>query len=238
MSQFETFIASMEQYKNSEGTYDISIDKFREFMTKGVTFKRPQSGYFLWLNKERQGIREKYFSDYESISEWDSDTLKKYYTDKELGAPKKEGKPKIVALVTTKAGILWKGMTVEEKEPYMEKAKMLKEEYSKIKSISDKMEKSKTETKTDTKTKTKTKAKTKANTKAKTKQSAYKEVVEDNGEEVVEDNVEDGEDDNVDVEEYEYKDKTYYYDEKNNVFYDPETSKKVAKLVDGVFTFD
>jgi hypothetical protein len=226
MSQFETFIASMEQYKNSEGTYDISIDKFREFMTKGVTFKRPQSGYFLWLNKERQGIREKYFSDYESISEWDSDTLNKYYTDKELGTPKREGKPKIVALVTTKAGILWKGMTVEEKEPYMEKAKMLKEEYSKIKSISDKMEKSKTETKTDTKTKTKTKAKT--------KQSAYKEVVEDNDN----DNDEDGEDDNVDVEEYEYKDKTYYYDEKNNVFYDPETSKKVAKLVDGVFTFD
>ena len=227
MSQFETFLASMDQYKNGEGTYDISIDKFREFITNGIVLKRPQSGYFLWLNKERPGIREKYFSDYESISEWDNETLKKYYEDKGLGTPKKEGKPKIVALVTTKAGILWRVMTDEEKQPFMDKSKMLKEEYSKIMEL-----KQKTETESEDKEESVVNNEEIENEEIENEEIENEEIENEETE-----TKEEVDDEDIDVVEYEYKEKIYYHDEKNNVFYDPDTSKKVAKLIDDKFTF-
>ena len=79
--------------------------------------KRPTSAYMIWLNKNRNTIKNDYFSDYADITDWTLDSKCNYYESKGLKIPIKEGKPLVVALVTAKAGVLWKSMTVEEKAP-------------------------------------------------------------------------------------------------------------------------
>lgn len=95
--------------------------------------KRPTSAYMFWLNENRQSIKETYFSDFDSIENWDIDYKKEYYSSKGLNEPEKDGKPRIVALVTTKAGLLWKGLDSEEKQPYEDKFKEAQEEYTTLK---------------------------------------------------------------------------------------------------------
>jgi len=77
--------------------------------------KRAQSGYFLWLNENRGKIKDEYFSNY---------TLKDIVAKD--GSNRKE---KMVALVTKKAGELWKLMEDSEKQPYLDKSEELKQEY-------------------------------------------------------------------------------------------------------------
>lgn len=128
-------ISSFDQFKNDDGSYSINVEKFREIIRGGGKMKRPMSGYFLWLNKERVNIRNTYFDDYDKVENWDSETLQTYFENKGLDKPKKEGKPRIVSLVTMKAGKMWKEMSAEEKKPFLEKAEKLKEDYRKIKGM-------------------------------------------------------------------------------------------------------
>jgi hypothetical protein len=101
--------------------------------------KRPTSAYMFWLTENRQDITDTYFSDFNTIENWDIDSKKEYYlskglsdTDKE-GMPLKEGKPRSVALITTKAGLLWKELDSEDKQPYEDKFKAAQEEYITLK---------------------------------------------------------------------------------------------------------
>ena len=92
--------------------------------------KRPTSPYMLWLNSIRGEIKSKYFDDYDSIEDWDLESKTDYYISKGLNKPVVEGKPKIVALVTSKAGLMWKSMKSEDKEEYETQFKKAKEEYA------------------------------------------------------------------------------------------------------------
>jgi hypothetical protein len=91
--------------------------------------KRPTSPYMIWLNTIRGDIKSTYFDDYDSIGEWDLESKTDYYISKGLNKPIVEGKPKIVALITSKAGLMWKSMTSEDKEEYYLQFKKAKEEY-------------------------------------------------------------------------------------------------------------
>jgi len=95
--------------------------------------KRPTSSYMIWLNSNRDNIKNKYFSDIDSIDEWDIDTKTEYYSSKDLKEPLKEGKPKLVALVTSKAGIIWKSMSDEDKLPYETQFKDEQQKYIQLK---------------------------------------------------------------------------------------------------------
>jgi hypothetical protein len=113
--------ASQKESNRSKRTHDPNAPK------------RPTSSYMFWLNKNRQDIKETYFSDLATIENWDIDSKKEYYSSKGLNDPDKEGKPRIVALVTTKAGLLWKELDDEEKQPFDDKFKEAQEEYITLK---------------------------------------------------------------------------------------------------------
>ena len=70
--------------------------------------KRPTSSYMLWLNKNRKEIKETHFGDFDSITDWNLDEKIKYYESKGLDIPTEDGKPRVVALVISKAGLLCK----------------------------------------------------------------------------------------------------------------------------------
>jgi hypothetical protein len=113
--------SSPKETKRSKRTHDPNAPK------------RPTSAYMFWLNENRQDIKETYFSDFDTIDNWDIDSKKEYYSSKGLNEPDNEGKPRIVALVTTKAGILWKALGSEEKQPFEDKFKDAQEEYITLK---------------------------------------------------------------------------------------------------------
>lgn len=95
--------------------------------------KRPTSSYMIWLNSNRDDIKNKYFSDIDSIDEWDIDKKMEYYSSKKLKEPTKEGKPKLVSLITSKAGIIWKSMSDEDKLPYETQFKIEQQKYIQLK---------------------------------------------------------------------------------------------------------
>jgi hypothetical protein len=130
-----------DRFKNDEGTYDFGLEEFESILRGNTKLKRPQSAYFMWLNATRKEIETKYFSDYKEIEkdQWDDEEFKsKYYSEKGLNPPKpvipKEGKtpnnkPKLVALVTSKAGIMWKELDEDTKSVYESKYKESKQIY-------------------------------------------------------------------------------------------------------------
>ena len=95
--------------------------------------KRPTSGYMFWLNENRTYIKETYFNDFEQIDDWSIKFKTEYYLSKGLNEPDKDGKPRIVTLITTKAGLLWKDLEIEDKQPYEDKFKLAQEEYATLK---------------------------------------------------------------------------------------------------------
>ena len=95
--------------------------------------KRPTSAYMIWLNKNRDNIKSEYFSDYTDITDWSLESKCKYYESKGLKIPTDDGKPRIVALVTAKAGLVWKEMSSEEKEPFNKLFKEAQDNYEVLK---------------------------------------------------------------------------------------------------------
>ena len=91
--------------------------------------KRPKSSYMYWLEENRTSIRETYFKDYDEIEDWDFDSKTKYYESKGLNEPKKDGKPKIVALITSKAGKIWNSLDSSEQKEFEIMAEEAKDKY-------------------------------------------------------------------------------------------------------------
>lgn len=104
--------------------------------------KRPTSSYMIWLNKNRDNIKTTHFGDYNDFTDWSLDSKSRYYESKGLKPPSNDGKPNVLALVTSKAGILWKSMTVEDKVPYENFFKEAKEKYEILKASYTPVEKS------------------------------------------------------------------------------------------------
>jgi hypothetical protein len=97
--------------------------------------KRPTSAYMIWLNKQRDEIKCTHFGDYDDIIDWTFESKCKYYDSKGLNPPSEDGKPRIVALVTSKAGILWKDMSSEHKLPYDKMFKEAQDKYAILKTL-------------------------------------------------------------------------------------------------------
>ena len=124
----ETLLAKFADFKNEDGTFSIPETRLREIMTsieKNKTTepkkKRELNAYMKWMKENRESIKEEYFSDYNSIEIWDDETIKKYYSDKDLGEPKKMKKPNLTTLVSIKGGQMWKALSDDEKSEFAKK---------------------------------------------------------------------------------------------------------------------
>ena len=82
--------------------------------------KRQPCCYIKWLKENNSNIRNTYFSDFEDVTDWGYKSKVEYYKSKSIPIDKikGDGKPKIITLITAKAGILWKSLSDEEKNKY------------------------------------------------------------------------------------------------------------------------
>ena len=233
-------ITQLDQYKDGDGAINIpnngtttGKEILRGIVESSERPKRPSSGYFLWLNANRKKIKETYFSDYDQIDNWDMDSKKAYYLEKGLKwkDDAKEGKPKIVALVTSKAGIMWKALSEVDKKEYLDQSQILKDEYSmnikKFNKTDEKVMNKKIKATVSSSEKDKPKKKGRGRPKK------VKEEVNVVTDVMVEKSVDTSE---VDVTEEIVNGKTYYLDESSGQLYDPESGDSVGeKLIDGSY---
>jgi hypothetical protein len=101
-----------DTYTDPNNPLNILCDKdtLIQFIQSTQTIKKQPNSFVLWKNDNSELIKHTYFDDYDSISDWSYPQKKKYYTIKHLPIPKKQGKPKLVELITIKASILWKNV--------------------------------------------------------------------------------------------------------------------------------
>ena len=124
-------ITKFSEYKNGNNIV-CSSSTFRDIIKNNQNLKKKRSkcSYFVWLGENRDNIRTKYFNDFDDIVDWSVNNKQKYYIQKNLPIEKieKPGRPRIVSLITTKAGIIWKSLSDEVKETYKQKAEELKDD--------------------------------------------------------------------------------------------------------------
>lgn len=226
----------------------IELVKSLENTKKAQKPKRKVPNYMIWLNKEKRAeIKDEFFSDFESITQWDDVVLRQYYEKKNLSVEKLEiliekkkaagkqiGKPRIMSLITMKAGIIWSEMSEEEKNSFSSKTN--ESNKSNESNNSDPEVKEKT-TSTNTTTineknnesvqseQKKSKAKKGRPAGYKPKNYSTDEAVTKVLESVIDDvkpTANDGESDDdgepLEVTEFVHDDKNYYKDEQNNVY--------------------
>ena len=128
----------------------------------------------------------------------------------------KSGKPRIVELITTKAGILWKSLSQDERNVYEEKANALKENSIPV-VVEQKPKKKRGRPKKNTTSNTIVEAVVEQYTNENNKSSA--------------ENV-------LQVKEIMHEGKTYYLDVNSNDIYDPETSELVGKKEKGTININ
>ena len=149
-----TLVQLIQEFSNSDGTLVVPEDKTAMFeeALNGINRKsmkekkkqkkkvkdpnapkRPTSAYMIWLNKNRKEIKEIHFGDFDSITNWSLDEKVKYYETKGLDIPTEDGKPRVVALVTSKAGLLWKELSDDDRMPYDQMFKEAQEKYATLK---------------------------------------------------------------------------------------------------------
>jgi hypothetical protein len=91
--------------------------------------KRKVSKFMRWLNANRISIKEEYFTEFDIHTDWSKEGTIKYYTLKDIPLDKlkilitkkeKKGsttfKPRLMTLITTKAGQLWSRLDDDEKD--------------------------------------------------------------------------------------------------------------------------
>lgn len=212
-------VEQFSEYKQGDNIV-CNQQVFRNIIDKKSTFKkkRSQCSYFVWLGENRDKIREKYFSDFDDVQEWDLSTKKNYYSSKDLPLDKvtKPGRPRIVSLITTKAGIIWKSLSAEEKMKYENKANDMKDNYEVVEVKP---------TGTTKRGRGRPKKKKETNNISDAVVDKYNKDVKNDQEKALE------ESDEIKVEELMYEGKLYYLDINNNDIYDPESSEIVGKKI-------
>ena len=209
----------LEQFNefNDGSNIKCSTETFRDIINSKSNFKnkRTKCSYFVWLDEHRNGIREKFFSDFDDISEWTLENKRNYYISKGLPIDKvvKSGRPRIVSLITTKAGIIWKSLSEDERSIYEEKANALKENSVPV-IVEQKPKKKRGRPK-------------KNNTSNTIVEAVVEQFKDDNNKAENNDNI-------LQVEEIIHNGKTYYIDINNNDIYDPDSSELVGKKVNGI----
>ena len=94
----------------------------------GKVSTRKASNFVLFRKSEFHNIKRDHFADFDEWDDWSEDGINEYYNNNSLPVNKLElyiqkqktkgkdsFKPKLAALVSIQAGLLWKEMTVEEK---------------------------------------------------------------------------------------------------------------------------
>ena len=173
--------------------------------------KRTQCSYFVWLGENRDQIRKNYFSDFDDVKEWSLETKRNYYLSKDLPLDKvvKEGRPRIVSLITTKAGILWKNLSAENRAVYEQKANDMKDNYEVVE----------------------VKAVTKNRKRGRPKKKKNSNNVSDAVVDKYNKDIEKEDSDQIKVEELMFEGKLYYHDINNHDIYDPDSSEIVGKKI-------
>lgn len=92
----------------------------------------PLNKFTLWKNDNMAEIKS-IFNDFDSQTNWDLDTKKKYYTSKGITLPSEDGKPRLIELITIKASLMWKNLSNLDKIKYSEKRKIELCKYNKSK---------------------------------------------------------------------------------------------------------
>ena len=129
MSQSASIICLFQDFKQGDNYVCSKQDLERVFdNSNNMRVKKQMCSYFVWLNDNRKNIEKEYFSDFYDIEDWSIDNKKTYYEKKGLNPDKvtKVGRPRIASLITSKAGILWKELDVNEKKKYEELSKKQK----------------------------------------------------------------------------------------------------------------
>lgn len=125
----------------NEGRIQCTEEQFREklvLLQKQIRTagkkkaNRKASNFMNWLSSEKRNeIKDEFFDDFEDYEDWSVDGIRAYYEKKSLPVDKlnaliekkcDEGKeikkPRLMSLITIKAGLIWKDMTDEEKEAF------------------------------------------------------------------------------------------------------------------------
>lgn len=203
----------LEQFSDFKEGDNIkcTTQTFKNIINEKSNFKnkRTKCSYFVWLEENRSEIHSKYFSDFEDVSNWCLENKKEYYLSKGLPIEKivKEGKPRIVSLITTKAGIIWKSLSTDERSIYEQKAQILKENSRPV-VIEQKPKKKR--------------GRPKKKNSSNTIVEAVVEQFKENEEQEDTSNV-------LKVQEIKHLGKTYYLDVNTNDIYDPISSDLVGK---------
>lgn len=92
---------------------------------------RKASNFVLFRKSEFHNIKRDYFADFDEWDNWSEDGINEYYNknslpmnklelyiEKQKAKGKDSFKPKLAALVSIQAGILWKKMSIEDKESF------------------------------------------------------------------------------------------------------------------------
>lgn len=125
-----------------DGVIKCDVDVFRDGLQTIVRNykasekpKRKKTNFMIWLDKNRQSIKDEFFCDFDSQDDWSEAATLSYYESKSLPLEKitelikqkkekgkTEFKPRLVSLVTTKAGQMWSTLSDDEKSTYKESA--------------------------------------------------------------------------------------------------------------------
>ncbi len=126
----------------NDGRIQCTKDEFKKNLesllkiVKGKSVKkcsnRKASNFMIWLDTNRRSeIKDEFFSDFEEYDDWSINGIRKYYEQKGLPLDKlnqlikkkeDEGKevkkPRLMSLITIKAGLIWSEMSDEEKQEF------------------------------------------------------------------------------------------------------------------------
>lgn len=190
--------------------------------------KRPQSGYFLFLNSNRTSITETL--NQERKDKWIEDNGE---SNMENSQWELSGKDKVTE-VTRRAGKMWKElMSDEEKQPYLDKAAINKQEWEMKKqnssSIEEVPEKPKKRRGRPPGSKNKKKKSVDESVSSNTSSPSPPPANHDSMEE---------DDAPIEVSKYLYKGDTYLLDKKSGDVYDISTQDVIGKLVNDEIVFN
>ena len=118
---------SAEDFKTKLEELQKQLKKFKKSAKT-----RKASNFMNWLSSERRSeIKDEFFNDFDTYQDWSVDGIRDYYTKKGLPldklnaliqkkeeAGKEIKKPRLMSLITIKAGLIWSDMTDSEKEKY------------------------------------------------------------------------------------------------------------------------
>jgi hypothetical protein len=213
------------------------LDKIlREYTTKESTAgKRQPSNFMVWMKTIRHTIIEEFFSEFDSYNDWSKEGTIEYYKQTKLPLDKlkilitnKETqgkttfKPRLVSLITTKAGQIWSTLDDDEKATYKILEDANTEDANTENANAEVIEPSKKSNKKKKKGRPKGKRPKNSVSDAAIMNSIQLMNTLNNIDEEVE----------VDVDEFEYNGVNYYKDISNNV-YSFDECKKIGKITDG-----